>query len=158
VTVDRIAALQDLEREVGVLMRRSRRVIRERAQMLHPELSAQEYLLLSYIKAYGPSRGADVADAFQLDKGAVSRAIHVLLRLGLVEKQADPEDGRAMRLSATPEVAERLDEIARLRLARLQERLDSWSDEDIAGFVGAFSRYNDLLDESMALQAEYARS
>lgn len=147
--VERIAALQSLEREVGVLMRRTRRVVRERAMMLHPELSAPSYLMLSFIKGMGPSRASDIAEAFQLDKGAVSRSVHSLLELGLIEKESDPEDRRAMILSITPYAASRLDEIAAQRLERLESLLDEWSAQDIEDFVSGFERYNQLLEASL---------
>lgn len=140
--------LQLLEREVSVLMRRSRRVIGERAHLVHPELTPPGYLLMMYLQSNAQCRAADLADALSLDKGAVSRSVHQLVSLGLVSKEADPADGRAVRLRVTEEAAARMQEIGRSRLQALDEKLGEWSQEEIETFVATFSRYNDLLEVS----------
>lgn len=143
---ERVAVLHQLERQVGVLMRRARRVIGDRAAMVHPDLPPPAYLVLSFLHSNGPSRASEVAEVFSLDKGAVSRNVHVLVELDLVTKSADPEDGRAMLLSTTPTAEERMQQISTQRLAGLDEKLGSWSSEDLVRFVEQFARYNDLLE------------
>lgn len=138
--------LHQLEREVGVLMRRTRRVINERAMMVHPDLAAPAYLMLSYLHVSGPSRASAIADAFDLDKGAVSRSVHTLVELGLVTRSADPEDGRAQVLTTTEEASARLEQINDERLSRLDHRLGGWDSSELEEFVDSFHRYNDLLE------------
>lgn len=152
--MERIAALQQLEREVGVLMRRSRRAVRDRALMVHPELAGPAYLMLSFLIAHGPSRASDLADAFQLDKGAVSRAVHSLEELGLIRKEADPEDRRAMILHVEPEARRRMLAVSEQRLARLESLLEDWTLDDIGDFVESFVRYNALLEASLSPDLE----
>ncbi len=130
-------------------MRRSRRVVRERAAMVHPDLSGPAYMMLTFIVGHGASRASDIAEVFQLDKGAVSRAVHSLMELGLLEKECDPDDRRAMILNATPEATQRIREISQQRLARLGSLLEEWTVEDIEEFVASFGRYNDLLEASL---------
>ncbi len=144
--MDRVAVLQQLEREVGVLMRRARRVVGERAVMVHPDLTAQAYLMLSFLVGMGPTRASVIAETFELDKGAVSRNVHALVELGLVTKTADPEDGRALILTPTEASVRRMAEINALRLARLDEQLGGWSQDDLTEFVRAFAQYNLLLE------------
>ncbi|MBM9460897.1 MarR family transcriptional regulator [Nocardioides sp. zg-536] len=141
----RIAALQDLETEVAVTLRRLRRVIAERAREVHAELQPASYLMFDYIRKAGPVRASAVRCVFGIDKGAISRQVQHLLDLGLVEGEPDPADGRATLLSASAEGIARLDRVADSRRVMLAERLADWSAEDLEGFSATLHRYNTAL-------------
>lgn len=143
---DRDDLLESLEREVGVLMRRARRVIAMRAELVHPDLMPTSYLVLALINERGPVRASVVADFFDLDKGAVSRHVQYLADLGLVERSPDPEDRRATLLAATETTREQMRQVVLERRARLKERLDEWDDEGLTQFVGHLTRYNHALE------------
>jgi DNA-binding MarR family transcriptional regulator len=145
-TTRRADLLVDLEHEVSVMVRRIRRVIAERARAVHPDLAPSSYLMLAYVADNGPVRATEIAEQFLMDKGAVSRQVAHLAELDLLARVADPEDGRAMLVSANPEGRRRLDEVARQRRRWLDDRLGDWSDEELSGFVGALGRYNRALD------------
>jgi DNA-binding MarR family transcriptional regulator len=134
-----------LEHEVGVLIRRVRRAIGERARLVHPELQPMSYLLLAHLAETGPMRSSTLAETFGADKGAVSRQVQHLFGLGLLDKTPDPEDGRATLLSPSDDARRRLDEITQQRRRRLDERLGDWSDEDLDALVTALDRYNRTL-------------
>lgn len=138
-------SLVRLEQEVGVLVRRIRRVIAERARLVHPDLQPASYLMLSHVAENGPMRASAVADLFTVDKGAISRQVTHLIELGLVEKSRDPEDGRAWLLSATPDAAHRLRTVAEQRRTYLAERLDGWEAGDLERFTDLLARYNESL-------------
>ena len=93
--------MRALEHEMGVLVRRIRRVIAERARMVHPDLSPVAYSMLMALNDYGPRRASDLVELFKVDKGAVSRQVQSLLELGLIERTPDPEDRRAAILAIT---------------------------------------------------------
>jgi len=135
-----------LEQEVGVLIRRVRRVIHERARLVHPDLQPASYLLLAYLAEAGPRRSSEIADNFGIDKGAISRQVQNLVQLGLVDRTPDPDDGRATLLSATDEAGVRLAEVNAHRRKYLDERLGDWSEDDLVSFVAALNRYNAALD------------
>jgi DNA-binding MarR family transcriptional regulator len=135
-----------LEHEMGVLVRRIRRLIAERARMVHPDLSPVAYSMLVALNDSGPRRASDLVDTFAIDKGAVSRQVGALLELGLIERSPDPEDRRAAILAITAEGSRRLGTIAELRRREVLERLSGWSDEDLNAFVGAMARYNNALE------------
>ena len=97
---------------MSVLVRRIRRVIAERARMLHPELSPVAYSMLMALNDGGPRRASDLVEIFSIDKGAVSRQVQALLELGLIERTPDPEDRRAMILAISEEGHRRLASIA----------------------------------------------
>ena len=81
----RADSLRHLEREVGVLIRRIRRVIGERARSVHEDLQPASYLMLSWLVDEGPVRASAMVEQFGIDKGAVSRQLQHLDDLGLVD-------------------------------------------------------------------------
>ncbi|MGV3563854.1 MAG: MarR family winged helix-turn-helix transcriptional regulator [Nocardioides sp.] len=141
-------SLVRLEQGVGVLVRRIRRVIAERARLVHPDLQPASYLMLSHVAENGPMRASSVADLFTVDKGAISRQVTHLMELGLVQKTRDPEDGRAWLLSATPDAKERLRTVTEQRRTYLAERLEGWEAGDLELFTDLLARYNDSLGQA----------
>ena len=142
----RLEAIRGIEREFAVLLRRVRRVIGERARMVHPDLQPASYLMLTSLDASGPRRASAVVEEFGIDKGAVSRQTHQLVELGLLERTPDPSDGRATLLSVTTDAHQRLARVQRLRSETLRRRLSDWSDEDLMSFAADLARYNASLE------------
>ena len=140
--------IRDLEQEVGVLIRRVRRVIGVRARAVHESLQPAAYLILAHVNASGPLRASSIVEVFALDKGATSRHVHHLIDLGLVERTPDPEDGRATLLTVTEEGARRMRDVAEHRRSWLDEQLGDWSESELAGFVRDLGRYNASLSDS----------
>ena len=145
---DRQASVRRIEDEVGVLVRRVRRVIAERAQAVHESLHPATYLLLSHLERHGPVRASSVVEHFAMDKGAVSRQVQTLLDLGLVDRTPDPADGRATLLSVSDEGARRLTDVAAHRRKLLDERLGDWADDELAEFAQSLARYNATLERT----------
>lgn len=141
----RAEALHDLEREIGVLLRRIKRVIVERAEAVHPELQAGGHQMLAWIADHGPVRPSVLVDEFHVDKGAVSRTIQHLCDLGLVDKEPDPADGRASLLSASPDAVRRLREGDAQRREWVQDRLKGWSAAELHDLAERLGRYNEAL-------------
>lgn len=144
----RADALQGLEQEVGVMIRRIRRIVAERARTVHPDLQSSSYLMLSWLEQHGPQRASAMAEAFGIDKGAISRQVQHLVELGLVDRTPDPQDGRASLVSATPAAVDGLAEVSRAQRRWLDERLADWSAAELASFVDLFGRYNAALDRA----------
>jgi DNA-binding MarR family transcriptional regulator len=135
-------SLRQLEREVGVMVRRIRRVIHERARAVHEDLQPASYLMLSWLADEGPVRASSMVDHFGIDKGAVSRQLQHLVELGLVERTPDPDDGRATLVAATDDAIRRLEDVAAHRRKWLDEQLGDWSAEELQDFVAGLARYN----------------
>ncbi len=140
--------LRDLEHEMGVLVRRIRRVIAERARMLHPDLSPVAYSMLMALNDTGTSRASDLVEMFSIDKGAVSRQVQTLLELGLIERSPDPDDRRALILAITDEGRRRLAKISAARREQVGARLHDWSEQELRSFVSSLARYNAALEET----------
>jgi DNA-binding MarR family transcriptional regulator len=71
-----------------------------------------------------------------------------LCDLGLLEREPDPADGRAVLISASADAVRRMEAVAHDRRRWLEERLEEWSEDDLSGFVGALERYNSALDKN----------
>jgi len=144
--VSRADSLRQLEHEVGVLIRRIKRVIGERAQAVHEDLQPASYLMLGYLAEQGPLRASAMAEVFHIDKGAISRQVQHLVELGLVARTPDPDDGRATLVAATDDAVRRMADVAEHRRKWLDEQLGDWSDEELLDFVKVLGRYNEALN------------
>lgn len=142
---ERDAAVRGLEHEIGRLLRRIRRGLADRAAQIDPELNATAYPLLVTLAELGPHRAADLADMFALDKGAVSRMVHQMLELGLIERTPDPQDGRASILSVTAEAEKRLAAISDQRHEVVGERLADWEADSITELAAGLARFNSAI-------------
>ena len=143
----RQAAVRNLEHEIGTLLRRIRKGLADRAAQVHPELNATSYLILTTLSEYGACRAAHLADSFALDKGSVSRVVHQLLQLGLIERSPDPADGRASILTVTDEAVRRLAAVRGARREHFDDRLDAWDVSDIEDLADRLGRFNHALSE-----------
>lgn len=137
----------DLELELSRLVRRIRRVVGERARIIHPDLSPAGYLILAYMIESGTVRASAVVEAFHLDKGAVSRHVQTLVDFGLATKERDPQDGRAWVVAPSDEGRARMADLTTERREALGRRLGDWSDDELTDFVATLGRYNTSLDD-----------
>ena len=139
--------LRALEHEMGVLVRRIRRVIAERARLLHPDLSPVAYSMLMALNDSGPRRASDLVDIFSIDKGAVSRQVQTLVELGLIERSSRPGGPARDDSSRSPRKAVvGWPTSLFCRRHEVSERLDDWTDDDLREFVKSLGRYNSSLE------------
>lgn len=113
----------------------------------HPAVDPLSYPVL-FALCGGPSRVGDLAGALHSDISTVSRQASSLSAHGLIDKGPDPDDGRALLLSLSPEGSDLL-ERARLERARMfAELLRDWDDSDVA----RFTTYLNLLSDTLRAQ------
>jgi DNA-binding MarR family transcriptional regulator len=143
----RSESLRRLEAEVGVLIRRIRRVIHERARAVHEDMQPSAYLLLAWLADEGPVRASAIAESFGIDKGAISRQIQHLVDLGLVTREPDPDDGRATLVAASDDAVRRMADVAAHRRKWMDAQLGDWSAAELAEFADTLARYNDALNQ-----------
>jgi DNA-binding MarR family transcriptional regulator len=134
---DRDDSLDTIQRELTAFARRAR----HKAAQLHPDLSLVTYSMLDLVKERGACRGADLASHFMLDKSTVSRQVGALERLGLLRREADPEDQRGQLLRLTEAGDRLLAEAYEQRRRAFTDRFESWDDEDVANFAAYLVRY-----------------
>lgn len=103
------------------------------------------YGLLFQLADDGPKRSSALAESACVDPSTVSRQVGQLVTAGLVERQADPEDGRATLLAATPAGHE----VYAARLERRREMfsrlIHDWSAQDVDTFTDLLRRLNDTV-------------
>jgi DNA-binding MarR family transcriptional regulator len=98
-------------------------------------------MLIKQLVVLGPSRSSALAAAVHSDPSTVSRQIAALVRDGLVERRADPDDGRASVLVPTEAGLKLLEEQRRrigLALARV---IRQWAPEDVDTFLKLLERF-----------------
>lgn len=88
--------------------------------------------LLHVLRRTGPQRQSALAGSVHTDPSTVSRQVAELVGDGLVERRADPDDGRASLLALTDEGVAAVESMRRLRDERLGTALQDWSTEEIA--------------------------
>jgi DNA-binding MarR family transcriptional regulator len=145
--------------EIGSQLVRLVRLIERMQARYHAEhpdaVDRATYLLLVHLVKDGACRAGALAEAVHSDPSTVSRQVAHLVRLGLVQRVADPVDGRATLLVATDEGRRVFDENRQLRNRRIAELTGDWSDDDRRRFARLLTRFTDDF-ESHKLRAEPA--
>ena len=99
--------------------------------------------LLTHLVKGGPQRQGDLAEASLLDPSTTSRRVGQLVQLGLAERRADPADGRAVQLVATPAGEDVVQRLRQVRADLFHRMLAGWSDADLTTLLGLLRRLND---------------
>lgn len=126
------------------LIRLVRLIERKQAQHHadHPDaVERAAYHLLVHLVKDGPRRAVALAEAVHSDPSTVSRQVAHLVRLGYVERTADPEDGRAALLAATEEGRRVFEENRRLRNEQIASMLACWPESDRHTFGELLARF-----------------
>ena len=139
-------AVEALELELAVLLRRARAFSTQIAREVHPDLEPGAYGLLVRLAATGGERLTDLAAAFGVGKPTVSRQVAVLERLRLLERTPDPVDARAQVLRLTSGGAARLESARSARRARFRSLLARWTDSDVESLARLLHQFNELDD------------
>jgi DNA-binding MarR family transcriptional regulator len=97
--------------------------------------------LLHALTTTGPVRSNVLADCVYSDPSTISRQVAGLVKDGLIERHADPADGRASLLAVTDKGRELLEFRHRQRSCSLARMLAHWPAEDRAQFVELLERF-----------------
>jgi DNA-binding MarR family transcriptional regulator len=135
---DRAEAVVDQIVRFGRLMKRAYARVASRPD----GVEQAAYSLLAVLATEGPQRTTALADAVHADTSTVSRQVGALVRHGLVERQADPADGRACLLAATPTGLASFEQERRVRTTRMADVLGHWSSDDLRTVTELLSRLN----------------
>ena len=113
----------------------------------HPDaVDRATYLLLVHLVKDGARRAGALAETVHLDPSTVSRQVAQLVRLGLVERVADPADGRATLLVATDEGHRVFDENRQLRNRRIAALMADWSADDRRALARLLTRFTEAFE------------
>jgi DNA-binding MarR family transcriptional regulator len=108
-------------------------------------LSTNDITLLRMIITRGPVRVSDLASWQGVDKSTVTPQVHRLEQRGVVTRQSDPGDKRAVLLTATDDGLRRLHEIDEAGVRLFADALDGWSDADRRSLAALMRRFADDL-------------
>ena len=122
-----------LERAVPMLVRWFTRSDVKRAMLADadPTLSWTDAWLLGRITDTGPVRLSQLADWQEVDRSTMTTQVRRLENLGLVDRDTDPRDGRAVLVSATRTGAARHRRTKQTARALYEELLADWSEDDL---------------------------
>jgi DNA-binding MarR family transcriptional regulator len=125
------------------IVRTARRMRQEAGGELSPTLIAA----LATIDRAGPLTPSELAEAERVKRPTATRIAAALERDGLIERAADPSDGRASLLSASPAGRELLRRVRRRKNAYLSSRLHQLDAEEVAALERAAEVLEHLLEE-----------
>jgi DNA-binding MarR family transcriptional regulator len=136
------AALQHVEHQLSMFWRRARSLSHQLSRQVHPDMEPAAYGLLSIIRKEGPIRLTELASCIGVGKPSVSRQIAFLESIGMVYKEADPQDGRAQSIRLTPSGEEKMHQVQDARRQVFRERLGEWPLEEIQTLADYMGRLN----------------
>jgi MarR family transcriptional regulator, lower aerobic nicotinate degradation pathway regulator len=113
------------------------------ADVLPAGLDPAAAQLLAWLVKQGPSRQGELAEETFLDPSTVSRRISQLVHQGLVERRADPMDGRAVQLVPTSLGQTFFTTIKHRREEIMQQVLGNWTREEVSALSGLLRKFND---------------
>ncbi len=105
-------------------------------------------VLLRSLGVEGPMRASALAESVQSDLSTVSRQVAALVKGGLLERRADPVDGRACLLIPTEAgraVIARHDQVRMEFFARM---LQDWSAAELDQFAALLARFAEAYDHT----------
>lgn len=112
------------------------------------EVDWSAHILLRALRVEGPIRAGALAEAVRSDPSTVSRQVASLVKDGLLERRADPEDGRAALLVLTSRAHEVLAGQDKLRLEHYAASLETWTDDELDQFAAMLRRFRDDYDHT----------
>ena len=142
------------EAVIGLLMQAGRKL-----RTRHPEdhLDPSTFPLAKMLMCHQEMRVSDLAAKVELDASTVSRQIKQLEDKNIVERTADPADGRASLVRLTEHGQTQVQAALHRRFLRLKDVLAPWTDADKQRLTTLLNRLaSDLrdandLDESRSL-------
>jgi DNA-binding MarR family transcriptional regulator len=117
---------------------------RRRAQVLAAKAHDVEWsaqMVLRCLANAGPLRSSEVAEHVQSDPSTVSRQVAALVKEGLLERRADPEDGRASLLVLTEKADAVLKDHDAVRNQHFAQMLADWNERDLRRFANLLRRF-----------------
>jgi DNA-binding MarR family transcriptional regulator len=128
------AAELDIADELGVQLIRFLRTMNKAKSAVSKQgpdgIERAAYAILFQLIHEGPQRTSKLAEALHAEISTISRQSSSLVQHGLVQRQSDPEDGRACLLAPTEEGLRVFEENRKQRNQWLAEVLADWPEED----------------------------
>jgi DNA-binding MarR family transcriptional regulator len=140
----------ELGKTMGMLFQR---IMRSRREPEGGQLAA-----LSMLAKCGPVRSSDLAKELFLDQSTVSRHVAHLEADGLVEKVADPNDGRATQLHLTDLGQKHIHDFWHKRIDAMRDGFEHWDPADLRTLGRLMTRYVEDMASIVAKSQEQAKN
>lgn len=115
-------------------------------------LEQSAFAILATLIVDGPQRTSALAELLQTEISTISRQTGSLVQLGLIRRQADPEDGRVCVLAPTDEGRQVFDRARDARNRWLATTVQDWDPGDVERLTTLLSRLNaDLVTHESGL-------
>src|SRR5579884_1722599 len=137
-TREQVAAVAD------TLVQLLRAFGRARARLLAAaahDVEWSAHVLLKALHTEGPMRAGALAECVHSDPSTVSRQVAALVKEGLLERRANPVDGRASLLVLTPKAHAVLAEHNEIRLDFFARVMQGWTADEITQFAALLARF-----------------
>jgi DNA-binding MarR family transcriptional regulator len=112
------------------------------------ELSRTAAAVLATLRNQGPQRITVLADQEAVAQPSMTTLVSRLERDGLVERESDPADARAVLVCITARGRERLDARRQARTARLEERLRALTPDERDALAAALPVIDKLIERN----------
>ena len=137
----------DLATRLRLAVTRTARRLRQEGTI---GFTASQGALLATIERHGPLTPSELAQRERVQRPTVTRMLARLEEDGIVQRAADPADGRSFLVSLTPHGRELLAEVRTRKDAYLAQRLSALDDEERAALARAADLLEHLLEGDRA--------
>ncbi len=103
--------------------------------------------VLHELRRLGTIRPSDLAAQMRLDLSTISRHLRSLEQQGLVQRSADPDDARALRISITTDGSDVVQRMMDRRAATIRDAIAHWPEDDRSALRGLLRRLADDLSD-----------
>jgi DNA-binding MarR family transcriptional regulator len=107
------------------------------------EIEVAAYGIIFKLLHAGPMRSGELAEALYSDASTISRQVAGLVKRGLIERRADPDDGRASVLVVTDAGKQLADALRTRRNQMLRHVLATWDPADREQLATLMERFID---------------
>lgn len=133
----------------GELVRTIRLLAKAKAKLssMPGSTDHSSFPIIATLVVDGPRRTSALAEVLHTEVSTISRQTSALVQQGLIERQADPNDGRACLLAPTDAGRELYARARQERNRWLAATLRDWDGDDVERLIGLLTRLNtDLAD------------
>jgi len=132
----------ELAHELGTLMLSADRTASRERHSSAGNLERMAYHALDRLAEHGPMRPSALAELVCLDLSTVSRHLAALERVGYVERERDPDDGRAQLVRVSERGVAKLAAVRSWRRDRMRSLVGHWPAADRQELVRLLSQLN----------------
>ena len=124
-------SLTDSAARLRMAIVRTARRLRQEAAAEATGLTPTSVAALATIERHGPMTPSEIAEIEHVKRPTITRTLGCLEREGLIDRAADPADGRSALVSVNGAGRERLRRLRKRKNAYLARRMRDLSDEEV---------------------------